>query len=385
VKRFLINGIIAAVIGVSLCYFVILPVSVAIFVPDDIRLTESEFASKQRIAPARFVRGVYDSVATVDDVTDKYVDLKLFGLVKIKRVKVEILPFEKVIAGGLPIGFSTKVNGAIVLSNALGFKKGDVITSINSESISSIEDLEKQLTLVTDSHLDIGYLRSGVHHFVREHAQPDGRLGLWLKDETTGVGMLTYINPENNNFAALGHRLVDHETGALVDARAGSVYMCNVVGIERGSGQKVGELQSTLKQGSQSVQGSVLSGNARGIFGCLNDDSRVLEICKNNIFDAASRYSARPGRAKILLSLDGENIAEYDVDIIKTRYQKYKQSKGMVIRLTDKKLLAKTGGIIHGMSGSPIIQNGKMIGALTHVMIGDSTKGYGIYLDFILP
>lgn len=381
--KFVKHGIIGAIIGLAICFMVVIPVAAAVMMPNEIRLTESELANGQRIVLENFVHGKYDEVATVDGDNQTYVDLKLFGLFKIKRVKVDVLPFEKLIAGGIPIAFSAKTNGAIVLSDAKGLQKGDVITKINGELIQSVDDVSDTINVKNGESLEMQYIRKGKVHTCQVE-QTENNLGLWLKDETSGIGMLTYINPDNNNFAALGHKITDHETGAVIDAKAGDVYQCNVVGIAKSDGRKVGELQGAMKK-SFGVQGSVLSSNSSGVYGCLDDTSRILQLCNGNVYPVASRYAVRPGKATVLMALDGENIKEYDIEIIKTRYQKNKQDKGMVLRMTDSRVLEKAGGIIHGMSGSPIIQNGKIVGALTHVMVGDSTKGYGIYIDFILP
>ena len=324
VIRFFFNVLICGVLTIAVAYLVIVPVAQGLQMPDDIKLTQEEITRKQRVSPNQFIKSVYDKSAPVDDERKAWIDLKLFGFIKVKRIKVDVLPFDQVLAGGVPMGFSAKTNGVIVLQDGDGYKRGDIITKMDGVPITSIEDLEKHL---------------------------DGKdLGLWLKDDTNGVGMLTYINPLNNNFAALGHKLIDHETGTSVICRAGDVYLCNVIGIDKCRGRKIGELKSTLKKASGGVQGSVLSSNARGVFGCLNEDSKFMEFCINNLYPVGSRYSVRPGKAKILAALDGENIEEYDIEIIKTRYQKREQDKGLILRITDKRLLEKTGGIIHGMS-----------------------------------
>jgi len=370
ILRFFFSILICCVLTMAVTYLVVIPVTQSLQMPDDIKLTQEEITNKQRISPNQFVKGIYDKDAMVDDEGKAWVDLKLFGFIKVKRIKVDVLPFDRAIAGGVPVGFSAKTNGVIVLtggeshntengSRKARYKRGDVITNMDGVPITSVEDFEKHL---------------------------DGKnMGLWVKDETSGVGMLTYINPANNNFAALGHKLVDFETGAGVNCRAGHVYLCNVIGVEKCRARKIGELKSTLRKGNGSVQGSVLSSNSRGVFGCFNEDSEFMELCRDNVYPVGSRYSVRPGKATILAALDGENIEEYDIEIIKTRVQKREQNKGLILRITDKRLLEKTGGIIHGMSGSPIIQNGKLVGALTHVMVGDYTKGYGIYVDFMVP
>jgi len=143
-------------------------------------------------------------------------------------------------------------------------------------------------------------------------------------------------------------------------------------------------LRSTLRQGSSKKQGTVISSNQGGVFGCLFADSEILKEA-TKMYPVASRYSVRPGKAKLRTTIDEGAPQEYDIEIVKTHYQAKRATKSMVVRITDKELLAKTGGIVHGMSGSPIIQKGKVVGALTHVIVGDATKGYGIYIDFVIP
>lgn len=339
-------------------YFVVIPAAVVYLMPNEIRLTADEVEQHISVEPHEFVVGKYNKSVAVDGNPKTYVDLKLFGLFPIKRVSVDVLPYENLIAGGVPIGFVAKTDGVVVLQDGRGYKRGDVITRINGAEIGTLGDLERHLG--------------------------EKRLGVWVKEDTSGVGMLTYINPENNNFAALGHKLVDHETAAGVDLRSGDVYACNVVGIDRTNARKIGSIESTLRKGDHGVQGNVLSSNDRGIYGCLGAQSVILDWCKT-VYPVASRFSVKKGKCSVLLSLDGETVNEYEAKIVSTRFQKNKQGKGMIIKITDKRLLEETGGIVHGMSGSPIIQNGHLIGAVTHVITGDVTKGYGIYIDFMLP
>jgi hypothetical protein len=349
---------ISSTIFALLAYFVAVPVAYAAFMPDEIRLSLNEVENHQNISPHKNVVGVYDGAVPANVGSRTWVDLKLFNKITIKRVSVEILEQTELVAGGIPIGFVAKTDGVVVTKSGGGYKKGDVIKELDSAIISSVGDLERHLG--------------------------KRKLGVWVKDDTSGVGTLTYINPQNNNFSALGHKLVDNETGALVNLRSGDVYACNVVGIERSTRKRVGTIESTLKRGVYGVQGNIISSNNYGIFGCLNDGNSIIGALKTT-YPVASRYSVRLGAAKILCSLDGDNVEAFDIDIIKARNQKTSADKGLVFRVTDKRLLAATGGIVHGMSGSPIIQNGNIIGAVTHVITNDVTKGYGIYIDFVVP
>lgn len=379
--------LVACVVGVLFAHFLVIPCINAITLPNEIRLTHNEFADAAPLPASPFVQQKTNLELLCADAPERYIDLKLFGFIPIKRIKVDIFPFENVSVGGLPIGFVAKADGIIVLedSQSHNLKKGDVIKSVNNTPITSVEDLGALLDANKGKTLKMEFKRKGKTQTVEFEAahENDRRLGLWLKDEIGGVGVLTYVNPENNNFAALGHKVTDYETGAHVDIRGGDVFTTNIIGIEKSDRARVGEFKSTLKS-SIGKQGVVHTSNEGGVFGCLFADAAIL---KNSIqtMPIKSRYGVRPGAAKLRTSLDGEKVEEFDIEIIKTSFQKNRSIKSMIIRVTDQALLERTGGIIHGMSGSPIIQDGHLVGALTHVILGDTTKGYGIYIDFVLP
>ena len=383
-KRKIFGLIAVAFFVVSTFFFVVMPVMGALTFPDEIRITRDEYQNQIAIRE-RFIVGRTNYCATVSDTEFKYIDLKLFGFIPIKRVKVEIMAIDELLVGGIPIGFVVKSQGVIVIEPAPqhGLVRGDIITHLNGEEISSIADFNKQISGLQGQQ-NIGFIRGGANIKTTIEVCETRQLGLWLKDESMGIGTLTYVNPKNNNFAALAHQYTDYQTGADIMIRGGDVYRTNILGIEKSKGRHVGKFNSTLRQGTDRKQGNILSGNRSGVFGCLFEDSELLKDCMVK-YPIASRFSVKPGKAKLRTSIDGINVKEYDIEIIKTNYQTKKDIKSMIIRITDKELFQKTGGIIHGMSGSPIIQNGKVVGALTHVITSDTTKGYGIYLDFIVP
>lgn len=374
----------------ALMYFFVMPVVHAIGFPGEVRLSAEEYETRVVLPMHRFIGQEQGEVVAVDSESHKYIDLKLFGLIKVKRVKVEVLPVDKVAAGGIPVGFSVKMDGAMIVENVpqYGLKKGDTIRKVNSCDVSSIKDFNDVLAALPQGVQDLEVLFKRGDEMLSTVLEFDNDgsrfLGLWLKDETSGVGTLTYINPANNNFAALGHGVADYETGMHIDVRGGDVYRTNILGIGKSQGRRVGELRSTLRQGSSKKQGTVVSSNQGGVFGCFFTDSEILAEA-TTIYPVASRYSVHPGKAKLRTTIDSGSVQEYDIEILKTHYQQKRATKSMVIRITDKDLLERTGGIVHGMSGSPIIQNGQIVGALTHVVVGDATKGYGIYIDFVIP
>ena len=299
---------------VALLPFAIILACFAFFqvtLPSNVVITNDEFSSTRPLQTHYLVTQRTNTEAVVGDDEARFISVKLFGFIPVKRVKVDILPFEEVIAGGRLLGL---------------------------------------------------------------YAQVDNEKGF-----VTGLGTLTYVNPENLNFAALGHKMNDYETGKSVDVLGGKIYKNSVVGIEKSAGKKVGIYKSSLR-GESEAEGEIHTSNAFGVYGCLRSDS---DLAKGEAVGLVSRWGVTPGRAKLRTTLEGE-VRDFDIEIIKTRFQKKPSNKSMIIRVVDKELLAKTGGIIHGMSGSPIIQNGKVVGALTHVVLGDASKGYGIYIDFVV-
>lgn len=374
----------------ALYLFVMMPLAYAYGFPIEIRLSNEEYEQRMELPMHRFIGQQQGVDVAVDGTSHKFIDLKLFGLIKVRRIKVEVLPVDEVAVGGMSVGFSVKMHGVMVVENAsqYGLKKGDIIRKINDTEINSIRDFNGFMAKLGKGkqELNIEFKRNGDIIKAKVEYENDGirSLGIWLKDETTGVGTLTYVNPLNNNFAALGHNITDHDTGVHIEVRDGHVYRTNILGLTKSQGRKVGELRSTLRQGSSKKQGTVISSNEGGVFGCLFADSEILKEATKT-YPVASRYSVRPGKAKLRTTIDDAEPREYDIEILKTHYQSKRATKSMILRITDKELLEKTGGIVHGMSGSPIIQNGKVVGALTHVIVGDATKGYGIYIDFVIP
>ena len=206
------------------------------------------------------------------------------------------------------------------------------------------------------------------------------KLGLWVKNEASGVGTLTYVEHETDKFGALGHPITDFETGAVVPAKSGKVFNCSVVGLSKGEKGTPGEMKGVFMQGKNS-KGSIEKNTESGVFGKITDKSTLVDI--NKSAEVGGRLSVRPGKATLVSSITGV-CENYEIEIIKANYQPKSSDKSFVFRVVDERLLDLTGGIIQGMSGSPIMQNGKIIGAVTHVFVSDPTKGYGIYIDWML-
>ena len=325
--------------------------------------------------------------------------LKAFGLFPLKKIKAKVYPKRMVFAGGYPIGVILNSSGILVVDSGsvtvdgievqgVALQKGDIIKKINGKEVLHIQDLSVALnpTNHLDNHSSTNDLQLAITnqqdtqtHQVLLHIERNGKeieewvtpifdtdtkeykLGIWVKDKIAGLGTVSYVKP-NGKFGALGHAIIDSDTNKVFPCFSGKVYDAKIIGCEKGIQNKPGSLKGVFS-GIDKQVGTIQKNNKYGIFGILNQ-------CDKNpiLYDVASRLTIKPGKATILTTVDDE-LKEYKIDIIKASKQKAKDDKGMVIKVTDKDLLKKTGGILQGMSGSPIIQNNKIVGALTHIYV----------------
>jgi stage IV sporulation protein B len=255
------------------------------------------------------------------------------------------------------------------------FVKGDRIISVDGVKVKNVGDISIYLSKIADNKIvKIEYERSGKISIIdvlplKDKQSGVKKLGIVAKDNVSGLVTLTYIE-KDGDFGALGHAVTDCETEVRVEGSSGSLYNCVINGIKKGdkgsagaicgylTGQKLGELDDV---------------NKFGIYG-------KTIISNGQLYEIASREEVKPGKAQICSSVSGQK-EYYDIEIIRAFYQKTDRDKGLIIKVKDKRLISLTGGIVQGMSGSPIIQNGKIVGAVTHVFINDPTRGYGIYID----
>lgn len=351
----------------------------------------------------KFVTAHTDDIITTN-IDNKYINLtlRLFNLIDIKTIKVDVSDID-VYCGGDIVGFSLSSDGVIVIGSSpvvteegnidtlsnVDLKSGDVILEIAGEKINRISDVEKIINQEEnqDKPLDVIIRRKDTQKTLQITPAKDlhsqkYKLGVWIKDDISGVGTLTYVRTDNNRFGALGHAISDSETKQPFMVSGGDMYNCTVIGLNKATKGKPGEIKALFIQGSNSL-GKVDKNTKYGVFGTYNE-SKLEKLQNQETFKTGGRVSVKPGKAKIRVSLDNEQPKDYEIEIIKTNYQNMSSDKSMVIRVTDKELLKKTGGIIQGMSGSPIIQNDKIVGAVTHVFVSDATKGFGVYLDWMI-
>ena len=311
---------------------------------------------------------------------------KLFGFIPIRKVEVSIAADEEYYVGGVPIGISISSNGAIVVSDEFGdsnLKEGDIITHINGEDVGSLNEIQEKLQN-TDGEVEVEYLRKNklFKTLLQTRKTEDGssKLGLWVKDDVSGIGTLTFVNKETHKYGALGHPIVETNSGNVVPVSGGKVFKCNLIGINKGKKNDPGQLKCVFLSNSNS-KGSIDRNSKFGINGTISDIEGLVD--ENKTAQIGGRLAVKMGKAKIVSSISGIQ-EEYEIEIIKTNYQKSADDKSIVFRVKDKRLLELTGGIVQGMSGSPILQEGKIVGAVTHVFLNDPAKGYGVYSDWML-
>lgn len=333
----------------------------------------------------------------VSSINLKKIIKEFFG---IREEKKEEKPSRSVYLGGYPLGFTIECDGVMVV--AIGkvetesgditplqdknVKVGDVIQKVNGVKLESARDMERVLNTNPMKYYKLLINRKG--EIFEEVVSPcveasSGlyRLGLWIRDNTAGVGTLTYIK-DDLRFGALGHTIADIDTGVNLPILRGNIYKCSIVGFNKSTRGNPGELRGLFLRNGENA-GQVDSNNDYGVFGSVKQEY----LDKNNItrrIEVGSKESVKTGKATLVCTIDGSTPSEYEIEIIKTNYQSQSATKSMVVKITDERLLSQTGGIVQGMSGSPIIQNGKLIGALTHVFVSDATKGFGIYIDWMI-
>lgn len=292
---------------------------------------------------------------------------------------------KKLVLGGQNIGINIQSNGILIVGfydNNLkkNLKIGDLIVSINDQEINSISDMLKLIDTTSDTlTLKIGYKRNNQLYSTNVSLTRDSegifKTGLYVKDSITGIGTLTFIDPETNKFGALGHSITDSKTNIKFEIKEGKIFKSDVVSIDKSSDGNPGE--KNAKFYFETTYGTIEKNLETGIYGTYNDTYST-----NNLIEVASLKEIKIGKAYLRTTLDDNKIANFEIEILSIDLKN--DTKNILFKITDQELLAKTGGIVKGMSGSPIIQDNKIIGAVTHTVISDNTKGYGISITKML-
>lgn len=329
--------------------------------------------------------------------------LKLFGAIPLKTVKVNVVPDLKVIPGGQTIGVKIKSAGILVVGHHLvtiaqdqkvspgeeaKIQVGDLIKKINGKESKDVSKVAELVTKAGESKtpLDLTILRNNEEIQVKLQPAYDivdksYRLGLYIRDSAAGVGTLTFYAPDQGVYGALGHVITDMDTQTPIIVGDGDIVYSNVTSISKSHNGEPGEKRATLYKDSK-VIGNIEKNTAFGIFGKMY--AAPDHSIEKNAIPVAFAEEVKEGPAQIYTVVEGQKVEKFDIQVIHVSKQDVPATKGMVIKITDPRLLEKTGGIVQGMSGSPIIQNGKMIGAVTHVFVNDPTSGYGCFIEWML-
>ena len=325
-----------------------------------------------------------------------------FAGIPIKKVDVHVLKDFRVIPGGQSIGVKLNTVGVLVVGHHLintangkkspgeiaGIKVGDIITEINGNKIEKMTDVAPfvQTAGQDGKALDMVISRESGKFTtkltpLKDKGENTYKLGLYIRDSAAGIGTMTFVHPQSKKYGALGHVISDMDTKKPIVVEDGQIVRSTVTSIEKGSNGDPGEKLARFSS-DREIVGNIQKNSPFGIFGELNKD------LKNGIMDKplpiALSHQVKEGPAKILTVVNDDRVEEFNIEIVSTIPQKFPATKGMVIKVTDPKLLEKTGGIVQGMSGSPIIQDGKLVGAVTHVFVNDPTSGYGVHIEWML-
>lgn len=315
------------------------------------------------------------------------------NMIPIKKVSIEKIDDIYVVPGGNPFGIKLFTKGVIVVgisdvktnegvfnpAKQAGLQKGDIILNINQQEINSNEELIKQVESSNGDELFAEIIRNGMKYEtnikpIKCDTDNIYKLGLWVRDSSAGIGTVTFWDEKTKVFGGLGHGICDVDTGELLPLSHGDIIKVNINGISKGMRGNPGELKAYFIE-CEPI-GILTENTYSGVYGKFN-----TAVSQNEALPVAMKQQVKQGKAQILTTIFGSAPEYYDIDILHINYNEEQVSKNMVIKITDDKLLNQTGGIIQGMSGSPIIQNGMLVGAITHVFVNDPQKGYAIFAE----
>ena len=337
-----------------------------------------------------------DRTVAADTHTDVPYSASLLGIIPIKQVSVRQYDDIRLCPGGMPFGAKMFTDGLIVVgftdvdctegssqpARDAGVRIKDIVLKINGIPVGNAENMGRLVAESGGKPIEITLRRDKEEISVTvtpslSAADNVYKTGMWVRDNTAGIGTVTFIDPSSGSFAGLGHGICDSETGSLLPLSRGVVVDVTISGIQKGLCGTPGELKGYFASGKM---GTLLGNTHAGVFGIMT--SLPEGVCAENALPIALKNEMHDGEATILCTLDEGGIGSYRVNVRKLKNSM--DNKNMEITVTDPALLEKTGGIVQGMSGSPIIQDGKIIGAVTHVLINDPAKGYGIFIENML-
>lgn len=329
---------------------------------------------------------------------DLQMQVKLFGILPFKQVGIRVIEDRELIPVGVPIGIYVKTEGVLVVgtgefaSQGAGkvspakniLKSGDYVIKLNGTEVTGKDDLIMRIENCGGEEQLLTIRRDAETYDVKIKPEKDRtgkyKIGVWVRDNAQGVGTMTYID-ENGNFGALGHGINDVDTSTLMEMNDGTLYQTEIISIRKGAAGQPGEMTGMIVYSDDRILGDITSNSIRGIFGKCNQ--KALALGTEEALPIGLKQEIEKGPAQILCTVDG-TTRYYDIEITEIHLDHDNVNRGIELRVTDPELLSVTGGIVQGMSGAPIIQKGKFVGAVTHVLVQDSTRGYGIFIENML-
>ncbi|MBP3708376.1 MAG: SpoIVB peptidase [Clostridia bacterium] len=395
---------ISIIIYIYVCNITLLPSNVIVFKGEElnfrtiagikIRKTDSQNPSIVQASKGLDQSNIYSSAGSYE------INLDLFGTIPVKEINVNVIERTKVIPCGSLIGVKMYTPGVLVVGMSeiegidkksyrpyenSGIKEGDMIVEIDSKKITNTNDLIRTVNSCNGKSIEIKFVRDEETKTTNiipvESSSREYKLGLWVKDAAAGVGTLTFYEPSTQSFAALGHGIVDSDTGGIFNIADGELVRSNLLSIRKGEKNNPGEIKGVIDS-NRSI-GQIYKNTNYGVFGKV---SKVENINLTDLqeYDVALRSEIETGEANVICELENGKRDTYKIKIEKIYSSNNYDNKSMLIKIEDERLLNKTGGIIQGMSGAPIIQNGKFIGAITNVLVSDPTTGYAIFGDLMI-
>lgn len=365
-------------------------------IPDKIYVDDVSELNLEDEINCPFVK--FEDVITVSAGGGYTISSNILGVIPFKEVKVVPSEREYVYASGSVIGIYMETEGVLIIDSGEIVqedgnvktpakdivKAGDYIVTFNEEEIHNKKELMEQLRTLSSEVVTLQVKRGEkiLPLSIRpvKDAEGEYKLGIWVRDDAQGIGTLTYVDAQGN-YGALGHGISDVDTGSLLKIHKGRLYGAQILAINRGTVGNPGELAGLIRYENRNLLGTIEKNTSNGIFGTFTDtNSEKIELVKMPI---AYKQEVKVGAATVLCTI-GDKVQEYEMEIERVDLNHEDSNKGFVLKITDEELLEKTGGIVQGLSGSPIIQDGKIVGAVTHVLVNDPTRGYGIFIENML-
>lgn len=388
-RRFLWMLLVICVIGTCAYGYHVLDASI----PDEIKIYQGKENQLDKIFSSKFI--TYEDSLEVTGIDSYNIECKVLGILPLKTVKVQSVSLQSVDVSGDTIGIYMETQGVLIIDtgeiaavdgvNTRPAENivhaGDYIMAVNGSALNSKKELVSIVDGSNGETLELDVIRE--ENLIKLSLVPmltqDGsyKLGIWVRDNIQGIGTLTYVD-NNGGYAALGHGINDMDTGKLLSLGNGKLYQAKILSISKGSQGNPGELRGVINYQNSELLGEIETNQNNGIRGVLNEDG--IQKISRSAYPIGLKQELQAGPATILSNVDG-SVREYQIQITDIDWNQEDTNKSFSIQVTDPDLLASTGGIVQGMSGSPIIQNGKLVGAVTHVLIQDATKGYGIFIE----